>query len=73
MVKKVLVLITEESENPDLRDRGYIYWRLLHTDPDAAKKIVLADRPAISDMSYTLDSNLIDKLIDNIGTLSSVF
>jgi hypothetical protein len=36
-VKKVLLLITEEAENPDLRDRGYIYWRLLHTDPEAAR------------------------------------
>jgi len=30
-------MITEESENPDLRDRGFIYWRLLKTDPEAAK------------------------------------
>jgi len=42
-------LATEEAENPDLRDRGYIYWRLLQTDPEAAKTIVLAERPQISD------------------------
>ena len=28
---------TQDSDNPDLRDRGYIYWRLLSTDPGAAK------------------------------------
>jgi hypothetical protein len=27
----------QDSDNPDLRDRGYIYWRLLSTDPAAAK------------------------------------
>ena len=28
----------QDSDNPDLRDRGYIYWRLLSTDPEAAKQ-----------------------------------
>ena len=37
LLKKVLMTVTEESENADLRDRGYFYWRLLHKDPDAAK------------------------------------
>jgi vesicle coat complex subunit len=37
LVPKVLKWATEEVDNPDLRDRGYIYWRLLSTDPAAAK------------------------------------
>jgi vesicle coat complex subunit len=37
MVQKVLNLSTQETDNPDLRDRGYVYWRLLSTDPEAAK------------------------------------
>ena len=32
-----VVTCDQESDNPDLRDRGYIYWRLLLTDPAAAK------------------------------------
>jgi vesicle coat complex subunit len=47
LVQSVLSMATEHSDNPDLRDRGYIYWRLLSTDPDAAKAVVLADRPVI--------------------------
>ena len=42
MVKRVLALVTHESDNPDVRDRGYMYWRLLSTNPEAAKAIVLA-------------------------------
>lgn len=30
-------MLFQDSDNPDLRDRGYIYWRLLSTDPAAAK------------------------------------
>ena len=37
LVQRVLNMATVESDNPDLRDRGYIYWRLLCADADAAK------------------------------------
>ena len=43
LVQQVLSLATQDSDNPDLRDRGYIYWRLLSTDPAAAKDVVLAE------------------------------
>ena len=45
LVKKVLSLVTDESEDPDLRDRGFIYWRLLNVDPEMARQVVLAERP----------------------------
>ncbi len=32
LVQRALDLATQESDNPDLRDRGYVYWRLLSTD-----------------------------------------
>ena len=41
LVQQVLSLATQDSDNPDLRDRGYIYWRLLSTDPAAAKEVRL--------------------------------
>ena len=39
-VNLVLDMATENSDNPDLRDRGYVYWRLLSTDPAVAKSVV---------------------------------
>ena len=41
MVQKVLKLCTEDADDPDLRDRGYIYWRLLSSDPKVTKEVVL--------------------------------
>ena len=49
LVQKVLGLCTQECDDPDLRDRGYIYWRLLLTDPEAAKAVVLCEKPLISE------------------------
>lgn len=37
LVQKVLQAATAESDNPDIRDRAYVYWRLLSSDPQVAK------------------------------------
>ena len=42
LVQQVLSLATQDCDNPDLRDRGFIYWRLLSTDPAAAKEVCLS-------------------------------
>lgn len=31
---------TVETDNPDLRDRAYIYWRLLSTDPEVCVTLI---------------------------------
>ncbi|XP_051129368.1 beta-adaptin-like protein C [Andrographis paniculata] len=73
MIQVVLNNATVETDNPDLRDRAYIYWRLLSTDPEAAKDVVLAEKPVISDDSNQLEPTLLDELLANIATLSSVY
>jgi AP-1 complex subunit beta-1 len=73
MVQRVLDLATEESDNPDLRDRGFIYWRLLSTDPEAAKLVVLGDKPVIEDDTFRLEPNLLNVLVSQIATLSSIY
>lgn len=47
LVTQILKVATDESDNPDLRNRGYIYWRMLSEDPEQAKKIILCERPPI--------------------------
>lgn len=63
----------QNSDNPDLRDRGYIYWRLLSTDPAAAKNVVLAEKPLISEETDLIEPTLLDELICYIGSLASVY
>lgn len=73
MVTKVLDLATESTDNPDLRDRGYVYWRLLSTDPEAAQTVVLSDKPTITDDISQLDPSILEQLIGQISTLASVY
>ena len=73
MMESVLAMATEESDNPDLRDRGFVYWRLLSTDPEAARQVVLAEKPIIDGDTFDIESSLLDELISNISTLASVY
>jgi AP-2 complex subunit beta-1 len=73
LVHKVLKWATEEVDNPDLRDRGFMYWRLLAINPAVAGEIVLSDKPAITTDSDRMDRGALDQLLLHTGTLGSIY
>ena len=75
IVKLCLQKGAEESENPDVRDRAYIYWRLLETDPDIAKDMMVSEKPPFdfNDDDNMIDSDTVDDLIDNMTNVSAVY
>ncbi|KAL4797137.1 AP-2 adaptor complex subunit beta [Aspergillus venezuelensis] len=73
LVPQVLKWCTEETDDPDLRDRGYMYWRLLSSDPTTARQVVMGQKPPISAESEKLDSRTLEELCLNVGTLATVY
>ncbi|KAI9886577.1 MAG: hypothetical protein M1823_001619 [Watsoniomyces obsoletus] len=73
LVQKVLQAATAENDNPDIRDRAYVYWRLLSSDPQIAKNIVLSERPPITNTIQSLPPALLDQLLEELSTLASVY
>ncbi|KAF9500909.1 Adaptor protein complex beta subunit [Pleurotus eryngii] len=73
LVHKVLKWATEEVDNPDLRDRGFMYWRLLALNPAVAGEIVLAEKPPITTDSDRMDRGALDQLLLHTGTLGSIY
>lgn len=73
LVQKVLQAATAENDNPDIRDRAYVYWRLLSSDPQVAKNIVLSDKPPITTTIKSLPPVLLDQLLSELSTLASVY
>lgn len=79
---KVLKLATEVSDNPDVRDRGFFYWRMI-TSPNnggsdgefqkRTKEIVIDTEPLISSENENIDPSILEELELNIGTLVSVY
>ncbi|KZV91067.1 Adaptor protein complex beta subunit [Exidia glandulosa HHB12029] len=73
LVHKVLKWATEEVDNPDLRDRGFMYWRLLAISPATAGEIVLAEKPPISTDTDRMERGALDQLLLHTGTLASIY
>ncbi|MCQ2817974.1 MAG: hypothetical protein MJ252_11975 [archaeon] len=75
IVKLCLQKGAEESDNPDVRDRAYFYWRLLETDPDIAKDMMISEKPPFdfTDDNNSLDSETIDDLIENMTNASAIY
>ena len=73
MVQRVLTTATEDSDNPDLRDRGYVYWRLLSSDPEAARAVVLAEKPEIVDDTSSIEPQLLEELVAQISSLAAIY
>ena len=73
LVHKVLKWTTEEIDNPDLRDRGFMYWRLLAINPTVAGEIVLAEKPAITTDADRMDRGALDQLLLHTGSLGSIY
>lgn len=73
VVTEALRLATEDSDNPDLRDRAYIYWRMLSSDPEATKRVVLGEKPSLKyEATVAMDPILLDKLVEQLSLVSSV-
>ncbi|KAI9345396.1 adaptin N terminal region-domain-containing protein [Pilaira anomala] len=73
LVQRILQTATTECDNADIRDRAYVYWRLLSTDPQAAKAVVLSEKPPIAGENDGVSPALLETLLYDIGTLASVY
>lgn len=74
LTKYILEKAGEECENPDIRDRAYIYWRLLENDPDAAKEMLLGEKPNfIYKDEDMFDKSLLEDLVENLTNISCLY
>lgn len=74
LVPKVLKWATEESDHPDLRERGFFYWRLLsYNDPAASKLVVMGEKPRITAESEKLTLLVLEEMCLHVGTLATIY
>ncbi len=73
---KLLKQVGEESDNPDIRDQAYIYWRLLNADPNNAASVFFQAKPVHvpdEEVITVYDDEFVDFLIDNMATTVAVY
>lgn len=74
LLQQTLTEITENDDDVDLRDRAYIYWRLLSTsEENLSHDIILHKLPPIDSSIQTFNPVILDELIQELSTLSSIY
>ncbi|KAL9636354.1 MAG: hypothetical protein Q9204_002296 [Flavoplaca sp. TL-2023a] len=73
LVQKIFQSATAENDNPDVRDRAYVYWRLLSSNPQIAQNVVLSHKPPITSTIQSLPPALLDRLLTELSSLASVY
>ncbi|OUM52024.1 hypothetical protein BVG19_g1176 [[Candida] boidinii] len=74
LLQQILNQATQEIENADVRDKAYIYWRILSTDNETLqKKVVLATPPVLRSTIDNFNPILLKELLAELGNLSSVY
>jgi AP-1 complex subunit beta-1 len=68
-----LTVATENVSNPDVRDRAFIYWRMLSTDPEKTKAVVFGYRPQAKDNDILMDKTFLSEIMKSMGYASSLF
>jgi len=71
-VYRLLQMAAEQVEVPDVRDRAFVYWRLLDMSPVLASRILQARKDKIQDQEITeMPTDLVEALFDKLGSISS--
>ena len=72
VLHELLQQISEKSKSPDLRDRAYIYWRLLYLSPEKTSEVIFNKIPPIEVEDDEDDDNeTLKTLIHKGGTVSN--
>ena len=73
LISDLLTVATENVNNPDVRDRAFIYWRMLSTDPEKTKTVVFGYRPQAKDNDKLVDQTFLSDMMKSLGYASSLF
>ena len=73
-LQKVLEMATKDCENADVRDKAYIYWRLLSSSSkESHKQIILSKLPPIKTTIASFNPVVLEALVKELSTLASVY
>lgn len=72
-LQKVLTICTEKLDNPDIRDRAFLYWRLVSSGDSAILAVVKAQITPIELTIPKLPEEKVTALLAELGTLSLIY
>ncbi|PRT52882.1 AP-2 complex subunit beta [Wickerhamiella sorbophila] len=73
LVPRIFEIATTVDTSPDVRDRAFMYWRLLSADAGKTRDIVTTHLPAITCENIVIDEACLEELELRLGHLSTVY
>lgn len=74
MLRHVLSLITNEVDNPDLKDRAFMYLLILTECPEKATDVIIYPQPVMLNVDMQLiEPRLVEALVPLVGSLASIY
>lgn len=76
LLRKVINMAMNNIDNPDVRDRAYMYYWLVSEAPEEAADIILTNRenpPPLNVEMFSSDHELVQQLVPQIGTLAILY
>lgn len=64
---------TEETENVDVRDRGFIYMRLIAMGSNSAQKVILSNKQGTDKQLFELPAELHKELLGALSSVAAVY
>jgi vesicle coat complex subunit len=63
---------TNAESVPDVRNRAYIYWRLLSTSSETTQRVIRFNKQSIVHSGVHFDETVLEELLRNIGSVAGV-
>lgn len=74
LAKRIFKYCTEINHNPDLRDKAFIYWRLITINKSVAKKLFMINNQSINiSDKFSIPKHKMQLLLRHLGSFSATF
>ena len=73
LVLEVLKSSNEQVRCTELKDRAYMYWKMMSTDPHKAYEALCYQKPVTSKQQFRIfDETLVDSMINRLGGVKNL-
>lgn len=72
LLQYVIAEATKGSVVPDVRNRAFVYWRLLSLNTETSQLVVKFSKQAVTHSGVQFDDSILSELIRNMGSVSGV-
>ncbi|CAL6299271.1 unnamed protein product [Bathycoccus prasinos] len=71
-MERLLSVASFETDNPDIRDRALVYWRVLSSQSNCAHDVILNPKPIVECQPKVHEATVLDECLQQLSMVSSI-